>query len=163
MRRQCCREWVPKGCSRSVWWSQVCRPLPTFETPSRCQLLLHHGLEWCAHRLDAQYFTTSNWRIPQVCHEGEYLTAVREPAVFDTSHIMIIVSNLMGPGYSASVETKLNIFQEKMAKWCRIFLSHTDCHDEFATAYREIIKACGCDEDWMRRRARMFGHDYQHP
>lgn len=95
--------------------------------------------------------------------DGEYLTAVRESAVFDTTHVAIIVNNLMGPGYSASVESKLNIFQEKLAKWCRIFLGSANNQEEFDKAYREIIRACGCDEDWMRRRAKMFGYDYQHP
>ena len=86
--------------------------------------------------------------------DENYVTAVRKPAWSDTSLLCNIVKTLaeISPNYYASDwETQLKIFKYHIAKWCRVFLGKA------AEARTEILKAFGCDEEWMKHRGKMFG------
>jgi len=92
--------------------------------------------------------------------DGEHVTAIREAACPDTNWMRIMVENLADgtPNYASDFESQLSIFKHYIAKWCRVFLGNYARQGEVVEAKREILKAFGCDRDWMKHRM-MYGHD----
>jgi len=93
--------------------------------------------------------------------DGEHVTAIREAACPDTNWMRIMVENLADctPNYASDFESQLSIFKHYIAKWCRVFLGNYARQGEVVEAKREILKAFGCDRDWMKHRYMMYGHD----
>ena len=93
--------------------------------------------------------------------DGEHVTAIREAACPDTNWMRIMVENLADctPNYASDFESQLSIFKHYIAKWCRVFLGNYARQGEVIEAKREILKAFGCDRDWMKQRYMMYGHD----
>ena len=86
--------------------------------------------------------------------DGEHVTTIREAACPDTNWMHIMVENLADstPNYASDFESQLSIFKYYIAKWCRVFLGNYARQGEVVEAKREILKAFGCDRDWMKHR-----------